>query len=267
MSLSVIVLAYNEERNLPDCLESLKGLDCEILVVDSGSTDRTPEIARAHGARLIEVPHATGWGEKRQLAQKEATGGWILHLDSDERLTPELQEEIKAVLQTATGHEIFQIARLNHLFGEQIAHCGWYPDYVRRLYRKDFTSFNDAYVHEHVIIPEGGQVRALKHPLLHYTYATVEHCLVKQKNYALAFAEEKLKKGRRVTLWSIPFRGLFSFIRVLVIRQGFKDGRWGLWNAISTATYTVNKYLTLYARQNGKPLRTNEAPGTSEKGR
>ena len=81
------------------------------------------------------------------------------------------------------------------------------------------------------------------------------------------FAEEKLKKGKRVTLWTIPFRGLFSFIRVLVIRQGFKDGRWGLWNAISTATYTVNKYLTLYARQNGKPLRTNEAPGTSEKGR
>ena len=266
MSLSVIVLAYNEERNLPGCLESLQGLEAEILVVDSGSTDRTVDIAKAHGARVIEVSKSVGWGEKRQLAQKAATGEWILHLDSDERLTPELKAEIREVLASATGREIFQIARLNHLFGEQISHCGWYPDYVRRLYKKDFTSFNDAYVHEHVIIPEGGRVVALRHPMLHYTYATVEHCLVKQKNYALAFAEEKLKKGKRVTLWTIPFRGLFSFIRVLILRQGFKDGRWGLWNAISTATYTVNKYLALYAKQSHKALRTSEAD-TSEKGR
>ncbi len=254
-SVSVIILTKNESANITACIQSTHGFATEVLVIDGQSSDNTRELAAAAGARVVEFTDWQGWGHKRQQAQQAACGSYILHLDADERLTPSLIAELTQALQQAKGNEIFALARCNHLFGERIAHCGWSPDYVLRCYRTDYTSFNDAKVHEHVIVPPDGKVVYLKSPLIHYTYQSVGQCLGKQLNYALHFAEEKHSRGKSVALWSIPLRGLFTFIRVYFLRRGFLDGRWGLWNAISSASYTINKYLALYAKAHGKRLR------------
>lgn len=254
MSLSVIILTKNEEANLEECIKSTQDLADEVVVFDSGSTDATRAIAQALGAKVFQSQENEGWGLKRQEAQRLAAGDWILHLDADERLTARLKAELKEKLANAKGHEIFAIPRANHLFSSPIRHCGWYPDYVLRCYKKDHTSYNDAGVHEHVQIKEDSKVIYLKEPMLHYTYIDLEQCLTKQRNYALAFAREKHAKGKKISLWTVGLRGLFSFLRVYVIRKGFLDGRWGLWNAFSTSTYTMNKYLALYVKQQGKPL-------------
>lgn len=254
MSLSVIILTKNEAANIAQCIQSTQGLADEIVVFDSRSDDATAAIAQKLGAKVFQGKGSEGWGQKRQEAQSLTTGDWILHLDADERLTPGLIEELKKHLSEAKGTEIFAIARANHLFSSPIRHCGWYPDYVLRCYKKDHTSYNDAKVHEHVEVKQDSKVIYLKEPMLHYTYRDLEQCLTKQRNYALAFAREKHAKGKKVSLWTVGLRGLFSFIRVYIIRKGFLDGRWGLWNAFSTSTYTMNKYLALYVKQQGKPL-------------
>lgn len=253
--LTVIILSKNEAANIQDCVASVRDIASEILVADGESTDNTRELAREAGATVLELPVWQGWGHKRREAQQHATKDYILHLDADERLTPELKAELKEALSKATGTEIFAIPRANHLFGERIRHCGWYPDYVLRCYRRQFTQYNEAKVHEKLLLPEGARIVYLRNPLIHYTYASVEQCLNKQKNYALSFAEDRVRRHKTVSLWTIPLRGLFTFIRVYFLRQGFRDGRWGLWNAISSATYTVNKYLALYAAAHDKKVR------------
>ena len=253
-SVSVIILTRNESANIVDCIRSTDGLASEVLVIDGQSTDDTCQKAQEAGARVVKLTTWEGWGHKRQQAQLAASGTYILHLDADERLTPPLKAELSVALAKAQGNEIFALPRHNHLFGQSIAHCGWSPDYVLRCYRNDYTKFNDAKVHEHVLVPADGKVVYLKAPLLHYTYQSMEQCLRKQMNYALHFAQEKDERGKRVALCSIPLRGLFTFMRVYILRRGFLDGRWGLWNAISSASYTVNKYLALYAQNKGKRL-------------
>lgn len=255
MSLSVIILTKNESHNIADCIKSTKGLADEVLVIDGESTDDTREAARKAGGTVVEIPSWEGWGRKRQQAQKHASCDFILHLDADERLTEKGKEELRQAMAAAKGNEIFALPRHNHLFYESIKHCGWYPDYVLRCYRRDYTQYNDARVHEHLLQPAGCKVVYLKEPLLHYTYQSMQQCLEKQKNYALNFAEEKDGRGKKVGVYSIPLRGLFTFIRVYFIRKGFLDGSWGFWNAMSSATYTVNKYLALYAKNHDKRMR------------
>lgn len=255
ITVSVIILTKNEAHNIVECIKSTAGLADEVLVIDGESTDNTCELARKAGARVVELTSWEGWGRKRQQAQEHATCDYILHLDADERLTPEGIAELKQALAAAKGNEIYALPRHNHLFYESIKHCGWYPDYVLRCYKKSYTSYNDARVHEHLLQPEGCKVVYLNEPLVHYTYQSMQQCLEKQKNYALNFAEDKAGRGRSVSLISIPLRGLFTFIRVYLLRKGFLDGRWGFWNALSSATYTVNKYLALYAKTQGKRTR------------
>ncbi len=257
--ISVIILTRNESANITDCIESARELAFEILVVDGQSSDDTREKARAAGARVVDLDSWQGWGIKRQQAQQLTAGDYILHLDADERLTPALCSELRAALKQAQGNEIFALPRCNHLFGQRIRYCGWYPDYVKRCYKKSFTMFNDARVHEHLLEPEGSVTVYLQQPLLHYTYQSMQQCLEKQKNYALHFAEEKTARGKKVSLTSIPLRGLFTFIRVYLLRRGILDGRWGFWNAVSSASYTVNKYLALYVKQQGCTLRSEQA--------
>ncbi len=254
-SVSVIILTKNESANIADCIASAKLIADQIVVADGESTDRTVEIAEEAGAEVALLPSWDGWGIKRRQAQERCRGDYVLHLDADERITPELAAELKAALAAAQGHEIFALPRCNHLFGAQIRHCGWYPDYVKRCYKRTFTQYNEARVHEHVEEPQGSRIVYLKHPLLHYTYQSMQQCLEKQKNYALNFAEEKGARGKRVSLISIPLRALFTFIRVYFLRLGFLDGRFGWWNAWSSAGYTLNKYLALYVEQSGRRIR------------
>lgn len=255
MKLSIIILTRNEAKNLKDCIASTADLADEIIVIDGESTDNTVEVAKSLNAKVVIFDKWQGYGPRRQDAQKHAGGEWILHLDADERLTPQLVELIKNELSKASGNEIFAIPRATYLLSHRINHCGWYPDYVLRLYKNSYTHYDDALVHEKLEVPKDAKIIYLKEPMIHYSYHTLEQYFDKQKTYELAFGENKFKKGKKVNLLSIPFRALFGFIRIYFIKKGFLDGKIGLWLAISVAAYVTNKYLALYMAQNNEKLK------------
>lgn len=247
MDLTVIVLTCNEERNIRQCLESALPLGAQILVLDEHSTDGTCSIARAMGARVIDVPAGVkGFGPKRRYAVSKSSTDLVLHLDADERLTPELIAELKSILPSLERDSVVAIPRLTYLFGTPIRHCGWYPDRKRRLYDRSHTDFDEKLVHEDVPLPEGSRVVTLTHPLLHYSYPMLEDFWRKQGSYPVLWGRDRASRGKRCMLVSIPFRALFFFIKTYVIRMGFLDGRAGLWLSIANMGYEASKYLSLY---------------------
>ncbi len=247
MDLTVIVLTRNEERNIRQCIESALPLGEEILVLDEHSTDATCSIARSLGARVIDVPDGvSGFGPKRRCAVSRARTDLVLHLDADERLTPELIGEIKAILPRLSKESVVEIPRLTYLFGRPIRHCGWYPDCKRRLYDRRHTDFDEKLVHEDVPLKDGSKVVTLSHPLLHYSYPSLEDFWRKQGTYPVLWGRDRAARGKRCTLASIPFHALFFFIKTYVIRRGFLDGRAGLWLSIANMGYEASKYLSLY---------------------
>jgi (heptosyl)LPS beta-1,4-glucosyltransferase len=262
MDLTVIVLTRNEERNIRQCLESARPLGAEMVVLDEHSTDATCSIARSMGARVIDVPDGvSGFGPKRRYAVSQASSSLVLHLDSDERLTPELAEEIKELLPKLDKTTVVEIPRLTYLFGTPIRHCGWYPDFKRRLYDRTHTDFDAKLVHEDVPLPEGSKVVRLRHPLLHYSYPTLDDFWRKQGSYPVLWGRDRAARGRRCSLASIPFRSLFFFIKTYFIRLGFLDGRAGLWLAIANMGYEASKYLSLY--EAGRELDAKKRGGES----
>lgn len=247
MELTIIILTHNEESRIRDCIKSVMPLGAQILVLDDQSTDSTCSIARSLGARVIDVPaDVKGFGPKRRYAVAKASTNLVLHLDSDERITPELADEIKGLTGKLSEKTVVEIPRLTYLFGTPIRHCGWYPDFKRRLYDRRHTDFDEKLVHENVPVSTDTKVIRLKNPLLHYSYPTLESFWRKQAVYAALWGEDKARKGKTTTLSMIPLRALFFFIRSYVIRKGFLDGRAGLWLSIANMGYESAKYLSLY---------------------
>ncbi len=251
MNISVIILARNEEKNVGDCIKSLAPLCAEIIVLDDHSNDKTCEIAKSLGARVESVPESvTGFGEKRQYATALATHDVVFHIDSDERLQEKLIQEIEECVSCMESNEVIEIPRLTYLFGKPIRHCGWYPDYVRRIYNRKHTNFSKELVHESVPLKKDSRVKRLKTPLIHYSYPTLESYYKKQAIYPVLWGREKARHGKRTSLLSIPFRALFFFIKTYFIRFGFLDGKAGLWLSLANMSYECSKYLCLYEAQN-----------------
>ncbi len=247
MELTVIILTHNEELRIRDCIKSAMPLDAQILVLDEHSTDATCSIARSLGARVIDVPaDVKGFGHKRRFAVSKANTDLVLHLDSDERITKELVDELKDLTGKLSENTVIEIPRLTYLFGTPIRHCGWYPDFKRRLYDRRHTDFDEKLVHEDVPLPDDTKVIRLKNPLLHYSYPNLESFWRKQAVYAALWGENRARAGRTTSLAMIPLRSLFCFIRTYVFRKGFLDGRAGLWLSIANMGYEAAKYLSLY---------------------
>ncbi|MCR5083983.1 MAG: glycosyltransferase family 2 protein [Succinivibrionaceae bacterium] len=256
LDLGVIILCRNEEGLLGDCIRSLGDLPSQVLVVDNGSTDRSPEIARELGAQVIGLPGVHGFGPRRRAAQDHLKTRFALHLDADERLTAGCREEIKRALAGARDHDIFLIPRRTFLMGQEIRHCGWYPDYVERLYTRSYTKYSDAEVHERLLVPGDACCHRLGEPLLHYSYRSLEQYFGKQCQYALLYAEKKGREGKRpLPLWLLPLAIAFAFLKMYVLKLGFLDGRAGLWLSISFCAYQANKYLARDMAAQGRQLR------------
>lgn len=253
MKLSVIILAKNEEKNIKECIESVLPLQAEILVFDDHSTDRTCAIARELGARVEKAPDRfVGFGEKRRLATALASSDVVFHLDSDERVSLELVQEIETSVSRMQENEVIEMPRLTYLFGKPVRHCGWYPDYIRRIYNRKHTDFSETLVHESVVLKKDTVVKKLKTPVSHYSYPTLESYYKKQAVYPVLWGKEKARRGKRTTLLSVPFRALFFFIKTYFIRLGFLDGKIGLWLSLANMSYECSKYLCLYEEQNRK---------------
>ncbi|MDZ4056515.1 MAG: glycosyltransferase family 2 protein [Polynucleobacter sp.] len=225
-TLSVILITRNEEANLRDCLTSLGGLAQQVVVVDTASTDRTIEIATEWGATLSQPADWPGFGPQKNRALDLATGEWVLSLDADERLTPELRSEIAAVLANPEKATCFAIPRLSWYCGRFIRHSGWSPDYVDRLFKRGTARFSDDLVHERLIA--SGPVAKLASPMLHYSFMDFSQVLQKIDRYSSASAQQAFARGKRGSVGKAVLHGLWAFIRTYFIRAGFLDGSQGL---------------------------------------
>lgn len=242
MTLSVIVITRNEAAHIGDCLDSVAFAD-EIVVLDSGSTDATREIARARGARVEVAPDWPGFGPQKNRALALATGDWVLSIDADERVTPELAGAIRQAIG-APAAEAYRIARLSNFCGRWIRHSGWWPDYVVRLFRREAGRFTDAAVHERVEVR--GRTGTLSGHFLHYPYATLEVFIDKINRYSTEAARAAFERGRRTTALGPFGHGLWTFVRHYVLRRGFLDGWQGLVLAGMAATGSFYRYVKLY---------------------
>ena len=166
MKLSVIIITKNEAANIAKCLKSVDFAD-EFIVVDSGSTDGTVELARALGARVEVTSDWPGFGPQKNRAVDLATGDWVLSIDADELVTPELAREIQETLKAPRG-DVYEMPRLSNFCGRDIRHSGWWPDYVVRLFKRGTARFNDAYVHERVVPNDGKRPLQLKGHFHHF---------------------------------------------------------------------------------------------------
>lgn len=247
-TLSVAMIVKNEAHHLAQCLDTVTAWVDEIVILDSGSTDATQQIAEQYGAKFYQNTDWPGFGKQRQLAQQYVTSDYVLWLDADERVTPELRQSIQAAIAQDAPNTAYKIPRLSEIFGHKIRHSGWYPDYVIRLYRKDFAHYGDQLVHEKVELPANANIQKLQGDLLHYTYQNIHHYLVKSAGYAKAWADQREKAGKKATLWQGISHAVGCFVKMYVIRLGFLDGKAGLLLAILSAHSTFVKYADLWVR-------------------
>lgn len=264
--LSVVMIVRNESANLPACLETVRWAD-EIVIVDGGSHDDTVAIARGYTDKVYIEPEWRGYGVQRQRAQAHASGDWILMLDADERVTPELRVEIARVIASDDRDVLYAVPRLSFCFGRFIRHSGWYPDYVVRLYPRSRARYDDAPVHEKVQADPGLTLTRLGGDLLHYTYRDLEHYLVKSAAYAAAWAGARERDDRRASLAQGVFHGIACFVRMYLLRAGFLDGRAGFLLALLSAHSTFAKYADLWVRYQPRPVESDGRANTRRRER
>ncbi|OYD24358.1 glycosyltransferase family 2 protein [Oceanimonas baumannii] len=251
-TLAAVLIVKNEAENLADCLATLDWVD-EIVVMDSGSTDATQAVAEAAGARFFVNAQWPGFGPQRRLAQSKVNSDWVLWVDADERVTPELRASIEEVLAAPAENTVYSMARLSWVFGRFIRHCGWYPDRVLRLYPKALTGYNDALVHEKVETGPGIRTVPLRGDLLHYTYRDLQHYLVKSAGYASAWAEQRQRRGKKSSLLQGLLHGVGCFVKMYIVKAGFLDGKQGLLLSLLSAHSTFVKYADLWIRTETAP--------------
>lgn len=258
-SLSVIVITKNEADNIAECLQSVSFAD-EVVVLDSGSSDGTVEIARRLGAKVEVVTDWQGFGIQKNRALALAGCDWVLSLDADERVTPQLRFELLEVLK-APVRDAYSLPRLSSYCGQYMRHSGWYPDRITRLFKRGTAAFSDELVHEKLV--SSSPVGQLASPLLHESFRNFESVLDKLNRYSTAGALMLQKKGRSASIGKAIAHGVWAFFRTYVLRRGFLDGQMGLVLAISNAEGTYYRYLKLWllTRQTSSVVksRANEA--------
>lgn len=244
-TLSVVIVARDEERNIEPCLRSVSWADETIVVVDDRTLDRTAEVAEPLATRLY-CRSWLGYGETKNWAIAQACGDWVLSLDADERVPPPLADEIRdEILSTEPVVSAYEMARLPYFLGREIRHCGWYPGYVVRLFRRDRVRYDDALVHESLRV-EGG-IGRLRNELEHYTDPTIYHYLEKLNRYTSLAAQERLSRGRRGSVRDLVLRPPAFFLRMYLLRRGFLDGMHGFVLSYLSAFYVFVKYAKLMA--------------------
>jgi glycosyltransferase involved in cell wall biosynthesis len=241
-SLSVIVISKDEAHDIRDCLASVAWAD-EIIVLDSGSSDETVNIAREFTSHVYTSADWQGFGIQKNRALAYASKDWVLSLDADERVDHTLQSEIQQVLKHPQ-FDIYFMPRLSSFCGRFIYHSGWRPDYVARLFKRGSAEFSYKLVHESLAFtsPAG----YLKQSLIHISYQNLHEVLDKMQRYAMLGAAELHAKNKHASLLGAIGHGVWAFMRTYIIRLGFLDGAQGLMLALNNAETTYYKYLQLY---------------------
>jgi glycosyltransferase involved in cell wall biosynthesis len=247
-TISVVIITYNEERNIMDCLESVKWAD-EIVLVDSISQDRTVELCRKITDKIYRRPWP-GFGPQKNFGIDHTTSEWILIVDADERVPAALRNEIIETVRQPGEKVGYHIPRRNFWYGKWIRWAGMYPDYQLRLFKKAAGRYNDVLVHENLIL--NGPTGYLKNPLDHITERRLSDHMKKFMQYTTLAAEEKAKKRDEVSIFDLAFNHAATFIKSYLIRQGFRDGIHGFIVSVLAGMYTFVKYAKLWEMRESK---------------
>ncbi|MFV1951783.1 MAG: glycosyltransferase family 2 protein [Nitrospinota bacterium] len=240
--LSVTIITYNEEKNIRECLDSVRWAD-EIVVLDSCSTDSTERICREYTDKVFQNEWL-GYGRQKNLCAERAENDWIFNLDADEVVTPELRAGLMELLSSTPSLSAYLVPRKNY-FGERwIRYCGWYPDYIVRLYNKKRASFLPSDVHESVQVD--GRPGMLRGPIKHYTYSNLSDYISRQNRYSSLAAQGMAGEGREVRWYDLSLRPIFAFIKVYALRMGFREGGLGFILSVGHSFYTFLKYVKLW---------------------
>ncbi len=247
--LSVIIVTKNEAHNIAACLASVAWAD-EIIVLDSGSSDDTVKLAVAAGARVIETDWP-GYGPQQNRGIDAATFEWIYSLDADERITPALAAEIRAVTREHK-FKVFDVPRRSFFVTRFMEHSGWCPDRTRRLLKKGSARFTSHKIHANLATEE--TVGHLNEAMIHYSFLNYHAVVEKMNRYSSGSAQDLNAMGKRGSLATAIGHGLWTFIRTYFLKAGFLDGQAGLVLAIANAEGTYYKYLKLWELQNSEPF-------------
>jgi len=246
-SLSLIVITKNEEHCIERCLRSVD-VD-EIIVVDSGSVDRTVEIARASGARVVVTSDWPGYGPQKSRALELAQGDWVLSLDADEWIEPEFGARIRSAINAPDAPAAYQMRRRSSFCGKALRFGGWSSDYIVRLFQRGQTRFSDDLVHEGLIVD--GPIRRIDVTIEHDSIESWSDAQDKIDRYSRAAAQQMFARGRRASPFAAPLHGLAAFLKVYVLRLGFLDGATGWGVAQYNRLYSAAKWRRLaeYSRK------------------
>ena len=244
--VSAVVIAYNDEPNIRACLESITWAD-ELIVVDSHSTDATEKISREFTNKIFQHDFH-GFGRLRNEATAHASHEWIFSLDTDERATPELRNEIRRLLEKEPEADAYFVPRRNYFLGRWIRHGGWYPDYRQpQLFRKSRMRYRDELVHEG--FESNGTVGYMAEHVLQYPFRDLDHYLAKMDRYSDLMADRMVKQGRRFHAHQLVTHPCFTFFKMYLGRAGFLDGMPGLILSGLYAYYTFIKYAKFWEQE------------------
>ena len=238
MKITATIITLNEERNVARAIESLRCCD-EILIVDSGSVDRTVELAKNLGARVIEAGWL-GYAAQKNWAAEQASNDWILSLDADEALSEALEAEIWNLKKSGPRYDGYTMPRLARYLGKWILHSGWYPDRKIRLYHRDKGKWIGEFVHESVQVT--GRLGHLQSNILHFTCDSLSEHLKTLDRYTTLAAQEIAARRMQVPLHRVILDPGWTFLKTYIVQRGFLDGHEGLVIAYMAAFYTFLKY-------------------------
>jgi glycosyltransferase involved in cell wall biosynthesis len=247
MHVSAIIITKNAGTMIRRCIDSVAWAD-ETIVVDSGSTDDTAEICREMGVNFSVTSDFPGFGPQKNRALDLATGDWVVSIDADEWITPELRDEMRAAIAKPAA-AAYAVPRRSSFCGRYMKHSGWWPDHVIRLFRRDAARFSDDRAHERLLVE--GTTRKLKQPLMHEAISNMDQMLGKMNLYSTASARMLHERGRQASLATAVFHGGWAFFRTYVLRLGFLDGREGFILAVANAEGSYYRYVKLML-DNGK---------------
>jgi glycosyltransferase involved in cell wall biosynthesis len=241
--VSVVVITHNEERMIGDCLSGVQWAD-DIIVVDAESKDRTVRIAEKYTSRIFRKKWE-GYVAAKQFGVEQAVHEWILWLDADERISEDLASEIQRVITDSPDEYAgYEVARRAFFLGKWIRHCGWYPGYVLRLFKKGSVRFSQSRVHEK--IESVTRVGRLKNDLFHYTDENLFHYFFKLNRYTSLAADDLNEAGYRFKYTDMLIRPAFIFFKMFVLKRGFLDGKHGLILSALSSAYVSCKYSKIW---------------------
>jgi glycosyltransferase involved in cell wall biosynthesis len=268
VNISAVIITYNEEKNILAALESVSWAD-EILVIDANSTDRTAQIAAENGAKVI-VRVWPGFSQQKQFGVDAAAHNWIFSLDADERVSPQLREEIDTLRTTVTSADGYRIPRLSFYMGRWIHHSGWYPDKQLRFFDRRRGRWNGRQIHESVEMNTDSKVGELSSDIHHFgVESAAEHHKMIGERYAPLGARHMFDDGKTTSPLRVAAAGPLAFLRSYVFKLGFLDGFPGFCIARFAAYHAYLKHLLLFEMQESRtsevahPVTTNEVPETS----